>query len=79
MLLIRDTACVAAGSFVRSCPEESREYLASLRPVFLQHLRDPIATIRYALSPTKIFVEKLYILYIQDVGVVGRSLLAKIL
>lgn len=37
---------MAAGSFVRSCPEESREYLATLRPIFMQNLRDPISTIR---------------------------------
>jgi hypothetical protein len=45
--LDRDAACVAAGSFVRSCPEESREYLATLRPIFIQNLRDPISTIRF--------------------------------
>lgn len=42
---VRDMACVAAGSFVRSCPEESREYLAILRPLFMENLRHPISTI----------------------------------
>jgi len=43
---VRDMACVAAGSFVRSYPEESRPSFPEMLPLFYQNLEDPISSVR---------------------------------
>jgi len=43
---VRDMACVAAGSFVRCYPEESRSSLHVLMELFWQNLGDPISSVR---------------------------------
>jgi len=43
---VRDMACVAAGSFVRCFPEESRSSLPVLMPLFWTNLGDPISSVR---------------------------------
>lgn len=43
---VRDMACVAAGSFVRCFPEESRSSLGVLMPLFWTNLGDPISSVR---------------------------------
>lgn len=43
---VRDCACVAAGSFVKSFPEESKAQLETLFNLFLSNLKDPISSVR---------------------------------
>ena len=44
---VRDTACVACGSFVRSFPEESKASMDELYPLFFTNLSDPIPSVRH--------------------------------
>ena len=43
---MRDTACVAAGNFVKAYPEESQTQLDTLFALFLANLKDPISSVR---------------------------------
>lgn len=43
---VRDMACVAAGSFILSYPQDSRSSLSVLLPLFYQNLEDPISSVR---------------------------------
>ena len=43
---VRDTACVACGSFVKSFPEESKSSMEELYPLFFTNLSDPIPSVR---------------------------------
>ena len=43
---MRDTACVAAGNFVKAYPEESKPQLDTLFGLFLANLKDPISSVR---------------------------------
>ena len=43
---VRDTACVACGSFVKSFPKESKSSMEELYPLFFTNLADPIPSVR---------------------------------
>ena len=43
---VRDTACVACGSFVKSFPNECRDSMSELYPLFFTNLSDPIPSVR---------------------------------
>ena len=43
---VRDTACVACGSFVKSFPKESKSSMEELYPLFFTNLSDPIPSVR---------------------------------
>eukprot|EP00088_Acartia_fossae_P034486 TRINITY_DN3539_c0_g1_i5.p1 TRINITY_DN3539_c0_g1~~TRINITY_DN3539_c0_g1_i5.p1 ORF type:complete len:776 (-),score=143.13 TRINITY_DN3539_c0_g1_i5:435-2762(-) len=43
---VRDMACVAAGSFIHSYPDQSKSSLPVLLPLFYQNLEDPISSVR---------------------------------
>lgn len=43
---VRDTACVACGSFVKSFPNESQSSMQELYPLFFTNLSDPIPSVR---------------------------------
>ncbi|XP_065058563.1 uncharacterized protein LOC135686289 [Rhopilema esculentum] len=43
---VRDTACVACGSFVKSFPDECRSTMPELYPLFFNNLSDPIPSVR---------------------------------
>ncbi|XP_071507896.1 uncharacterized protein [Diadema antillarum] len=43
---VRDAACVACGNFVRCFPEESRQSMPDLYPLFFENLRDNIPSVR---------------------------------
>ena len=47
---VRDTACVAAGNFVKAYPEESKPQLDTLFGLFLANLKDPISSVRQVSS-----------------------------
>ncbi|QQP32316.1 Putative LOC100889564 [Caligus rogercresseyi] len=44
---VRDTACVACGSFIHQFPDRCRDFFASCKPLFLENLGDPIISVRH--------------------------------
>ena len=49
---VRDTACVAAGNFVKAYPEESKPQLDTLFGLFLANLKDPISSVPFRDVPS---------------------------
>ena len=57
---VRDTACVACGNFVQAFPDDSKDYMANLYPLFFLNLRDPIPSVRQGAAIALTNVAKAY-------------------
>ncbi|XP_076463710.1 uncharacterized protein LOC143295909 [Babylonia areolata] len=57
---VRDAACVACGNFVLCFPEESRDTMPSLYPLFFNNLQDNIPSVRQGAAVALLNVVKAY-------------------